>query len=295
MSAPISSFLRAAYIRQWGSTDMPLGPLGPPNLHSDLPLYPIHEQVLRVLSATVPGPAGVAQTAGSSVLAGVYHLCYVQQRRDPSGLLRDREPALAQNCNDGTLSAGFYTGRLCGNFGGLPVYVVTERSIGAQGPAGSAAASSTFTLKAAAYTLNATTSIPDSTWTLIDKTNLTISYQTDNIINNAGSFDHFQAPAALSGWWSLSGRCVWASNSTGHRKLACYTGAGANLECLDSRAALGSSQVTSNLVAFDFPSASGAFGFYVWQNSGGNLNILHTAASGDPITRLTARFVPQTF
>lgn len=108
---------------------MPPSPLTPPTLRADLPVYPQLPQTLRVTAATVAGPAGVAQTAGSSVLAGIYYVAFTQQRRTDSGLLRDREPCLVQDVNEVGLAPGFYNGRLSGNFNSLPVYDVTESKL----------------------------------------------------------------------------------------------------------------------------------------------------------------------
>ena len=104
---------------------MPPSPLQPPTLRADLPVYPQLDQTLRVTATTVAGPAGVAQTAGSSVLAGIYYVAFTQQRRTDSGLLRDREPCLVQDVNGVGLTPGFYSGRLAGSHTSLPVYDVT--------------------------------------------------------------------------------------------------------------------------------------------------------------------------
>lgn len=104
-----------------------------------VPIYPVHIQLVRVTAGTVSGPTGVAQVAGSSVLAGGYYVSFVQQRRTDSGLPRDREPCLAYDVSGRGLSPGFYLGRLVDNYNGLPVYVVTA-SLGTTGPTGATGA-----------------------------------------------------------------------------------------------------------------------------------------------------------
>lgn len=124
---------------------MPSSPLNPPTMRTDLPVYPHLLQLIRVTPATVPGPSGVAQLAGSSVLAGVYYVAFTQQRRTDSGLPRDREPCLAQDMNGLIMGnpgwPGFYHGRLAGSHNGLPVYEIVAIGVsgptGPQGPAGS--------------------------------------------------------------------------------------------------------------------------------------------------------------
>lgn len=107
-------------------------PLGPPNLHPDLPIYPPHLQLIRVTATTIAGPSSIAQTAGSSILAGIYHVAFTQQRRTDSGLPRDREPCIAHDVNQTGLRAGFHLGRLAGSHNSLPVYEIV-----ALGPSGS--------------------------------------------------------------------------------------------------------------------------------------------------------------
>lgn len=103
-------------------------PLNNPILRDDLPRYPPLDQVVRVTATTVAGPAGVSQTAGSSVLAGIYYVSFTQQRRTDSGLPRDREPCLVHDVNGTGLTTGFYVGRLAGSFNSLPVYEVGKGS-----------------------------------------------------------------------------------------------------------------------------------------------------------------------
>ncbi len=116
-------------------------PFMPPNLRADLPIYPVHMQLLRITAMTVPGPAGVAQTAGSSVTGPVLYVSFTQQMREGPLLPRDREPCLADDVNSTGLLPGFHHGRLTGSFNGLPVYSVvalgpTGSLIGVQGPPG---------------------------------------------------------------------------------------------------------------------------------------------------------------
>ena len=105
---------------------MPNSPLTEQVLREDLPLYPPLIQLLRVTPATVPGPAGVAHVAGSSVLAPILYVSFTQQLRTDTGLPVDREPCLVSDMNGRGLSPGFYTGRLSGSHSSLPVYEVAE-------------------------------------------------------------------------------------------------------------------------------------------------------------------------
>ena len=103
----------------------------PPKLGSDLPLYPPVSQLLRVTSATVPGPVGYSQgMVGSSVLSGGLYVSFTQQMRAEGSLLpRDREPCLAADVNGLGLGPGFYIGRLCGSWTSLPVYEVVGATL----------------------------------------------------------------------------------------------------------------------------------------------------------------------
>lgn len=94
------------------------GPLPRPNL----PTYPQLLQMLRVTAATVPGPSGVAQYAGSSVLGPTLYVAFTQQLRTDSLLPRDREPCLVDDVRGAGLTPGFYHGRLAGSHNSLPVY-----------------------------------------------------------------------------------------------------------------------------------------------------------------------------
>lgn len=120
-------------------------PLNAPTFHGDLPNYPVHLQLIRVTATTVAGPSGVAQVAGSSVLAPILYVAFTQQLRDDGSLLpRDREPCLADDVNGGGLTPGFYLGRLSGSWTSLPIYEVIPGSgggsggVGPQGPQGPA-------------------------------------------------------------------------------------------------------------------------------------------------------------
>lgn len=96
----------------------------------EYPNYPVHTQLLRVTPATVSGPSGVAQVAGSSILAPQLHAAFTQQLRTDGSLLpRDREPCLAAAVRGSSLSAGFHLGRLAGSHSGLPVYEVVESTV----------------------------------------------------------------------------------------------------------------------------------------------------------------------
>src|SRR3990167_1285120 len=113
----------------------------PVGLREDLPLYPPTQQLVRVTAATVAGPAGVAQVAGSSVLSSPLHVAFTQQLRTDSLLPRDREPCLAAGVRGYELTPGSRRGRVAGSHGGLPVYEVVgvglTGSVGPMGPSGS--------------------------------------------------------------------------------------------------------------------------------------------------------------
>lgn len=103
---------------------MPNFPLVGQVLDESLPLYPPLLQLLRVTAATVAGPSGVAQTAGSSVLGPTLYVSYTQQLRTDGLLPRDREPCLVDDINGAGLQPGYYLGRLAGSHTSLPVYEV---------------------------------------------------------------------------------------------------------------------------------------------------------------------------
>lgn len=102
----------------------PPSPFNNPTLRDDLPRYPPLIQLIRVTSMVVPGPAGVAQVAGSSILAPILYVSFTEQMRTDSLLPRDREPCLAADVNGLGLSPGFYLGRLSGSWTSLPVYEI---------------------------------------------------------------------------------------------------------------------------------------------------------------------------
>lgn len=108
-------------------------PLIPPTLRDDLPRYPAISQWIRITAATVAGPSGVAQLAGSSVLGPILYVAFTQQTRNDSLLPRDREPCLAHDINGRGLTPGFYDGRLVNSFNGLPVYSVGNQSVSGGG------------------------------------------------------------------------------------------------------------------------------------------------------------------
>lgn len=95
-----------------------------PDLRPDLPVYPVHTQLIRVTSTTVSGPTGVTQVVGSSVLAPRLYIAYVQQHLPDSLLPRDREPCLVNDVTGMGASPGFYLGRLSSQWTGLPVYTI---------------------------------------------------------------------------------------------------------------------------------------------------------------------------
>lgn len=86
--------------------------------------------------AVVAGPSGVSQFAGSSVLAPVLYVAFVQQLRSDSLLPRDRVPCLAADINGLGLLPGYYTGRLGGSHNSLPVYEIAFKSANIAGPTG---------------------------------------------------------------------------------------------------------------------------------------------------------------
>lgn len=103
-------------------------PFNSPKMRDDLPRYPITDQLIRVTRATVAGPSGVSQLFGSSVLAPILYVAFVQQLRTDSLLPRDREPCLADDVNGLGLTEGFYHGRLQGSWTSLPVYTIIGRA-----------------------------------------------------------------------------------------------------------------------------------------------------------------------
>ena len=115
-------------------------PFDSPKLHSDLPIYGLQSQLLRVTAATVAGPSGIAQVAGSSVLAPILYVAFTQQMRPDSLLPRDREPCLVAAVRGFALTPGFHLGRLASSHNSLPVYEVVEvglsGSVGPMGPQG---------------------------------------------------------------------------------------------------------------------------------------------------------------
>ncbi len=116
-----------------------------PKLRDDLPRYPPTLQLLRVTPATVPGPAGVAQVAGSSVPGPLLYVAFTQQLRTDGLIPRDREPCLADDVNNTGLLPGFHLGRLAGSHNSLPVYEVvalgpTGSLVAVQGPVGATGA-----------------------------------------------------------------------------------------------------------------------------------------------------------
>lgn len=103
----------------------------PPSLGPGRPTYPHLLQMVRVTAATVPGPAGTSQPAGSSVPGPSLYVAFTQQMRSDGTLLpRDREPCLADDVNGTGLTAGYYLGRLAGAFNSLPVYEVIGAASG---------------------------------------------------------------------------------------------------------------------------------------------------------------------
>lgn len=97
-----------------------------PDLVQHLPNYPVHVQVCRVTAATVPGPAGY----GSSAPGLNLYVSFTQQFQPSSLQPRDREPCLVADLNNIGLAPGYYVGRLCGSYTGLPVYEVGGASLG---------------------------------------------------------------------------------------------------------------------------------------------------------------------
>ncbi len=96
-------------------------PLTPPTLRSDLPVYPLQLQLVRVGSTTVPGPSGYGS---SSFLGPLLFIAAVQQLRTDTLLPRDREPCFALDVSGLGLAPGYYLGRLAGSYQSLPVYEV---------------------------------------------------------------------------------------------------------------------------------------------------------------------------
>lgn len=116
----------------------------PPKLRDDLPRYPGTLQLLRVTTATVPGPTGGTSTGPGvgNVPPVILYVSSTQQLRTDTLAPRDREPCLVDDVNSAGLSAGYYLGRLAGSFSGLPVYEVatfaSTASAGSSFPQGAA-------------------------------------------------------------------------------------------------------------------------------------------------------------
>jgi len=85
------------------------------------PDYPPMIQLVRVTSATVPGPSGYTS---SSVQAANLYVGSTQQLGTGTLFPRDREPCLALDVNGFGLMPGYYLGRLAGSWTSLPVYEV---------------------------------------------------------------------------------------------------------------------------------------------------------------------------
>lgn len=94
----------------------------PPFFGPQLPVYPHLLQLCRVTAATVPGPAGVFQPAGSSFPGPTLYVSFTEQLQTGSLIPRDREPCLVDDVNGTGLTPGYYLCRLAGSFNGLPVY-----------------------------------------------------------------------------------------------------------------------------------------------------------------------------
>lgn len=104
----------------------PPSPFTSPTLRADLPTYPVHNQAVRVTSATVPGPSGYMS---SSVLGPSLFVGFLQQLNPTTLLPRDREPVFVLDLNGYGLAPGYYTGRLAGSYQSLPVYEVGSAAI----------------------------------------------------------------------------------------------------------------------------------------------------------------------
>ena len=113
----------------------------PPKLRDDLPRYPPLLQLLRVTSATVPGPTGGTSTGPGvgNVPPPFLYVASTQQLKTDTLAPRDREPCLVVPAPpDMVLTAGYYLGRLAGSFNSLPVYEVTCCPAGSSFPQGTA-------------------------------------------------------------------------------------------------------------------------------------------------------------
>lgn len=120
-----------------------------PILRPDLPNYPVHIQVCRVTSSTVPGPAGY----GSSAAGLNLYVSFTEQFQPSSLQPRDREPCLVVDLNGKGLSPGYYVCRLCGSYTDLPVYEAGGASLGGSSGGGGISATQTtnnFIIPAAA-------------------------------------------------------------------------------------------------------------------------------------------------
>lgn len=117
-------------------------PFDGPKLRPDLPVYPGALQLLRVTSATIPGPSGgVSSGIGTGNIAPtVLYVAETQQSRTDTLSPRDREPCLVLDPSGLGLLPGYYLGRLVNTYQSLPVYMVSAvpGPSGVPGPLGPA-------------------------------------------------------------------------------------------------------------------------------------------------------------
>lgn len=107
-----------------------------PSFGQTQPIYPPLIQLVRVTSATVPGPTGGASAGVGTggVAPTILYVSSTQQLRTDTLSPRDREPCLVDDVNNVGLPPGYYLGRLAGSYKSLPVYEVPM--LGAGGNSG---------------------------------------------------------------------------------------------------------------------------------------------------------------
>ena len=151
-------------------------------------------------------------------------------------------------------------------------YVLTADSTATNGIKWAALPASTPSFVGAKSTRigSAAQSINNNTFTAVLWTSDT--YDTDSIHDTSSNTDRFTVPAGKGGKWAISASVLFAGSATGERRIAIYkNGSAANTDQRINGQGTGglTASVNSvfNLIAGDYLSV------YVYQDSGGNLNI----------------------
>jgi hypothetical protein len=155
----------------------------------------------------------------------------------------------------------------------IPISSIVADSATATGLAWAAPAASGFV--GAGCMKNANQSIPDSVFTAV--TFATEIFDTSGIHDTSTNTDRFTVPTGKAGYWLFNGNINWASNATGFRQIAAVK----NANLTGSEPNPGTSAV-GNILAMPLStifnlSVGDYISFYVYQNSGGALNVDSTA------------------